>query len=135
MAVVSTDLMIIERSGVLYKTPVSALPPDAAILINARTTTSYTLVLADAGKKITSSNAATQLVTIPTNASVAFPVGTVLGVTQIGAGVLSVKGATGVTVNGLSAGTVAIIARWTGITLTKLATDTWLAEGNVGAAT
>ena len=46
----------------------------------ADTTTAYTLVLGDAGKYVTLSNAASITLTIPTNASVAFDVGTVVNV-------------------------------------------------------
>jgi hypothetical protein len=52
---------------------------------------------------------------------------------MIGAGTSSIVGASGVTINGQTAKTGAIGAQWTGVTLTKTATDTWLAEGNIGA--
>ena len=105
-------------------------PPLAEI--NAQVGTTYTLVLGDAGKVITSSNASAQTLTIPTNASVAFPVGTVISVIQIGAGVLSIAGDTGVTLNGVSAGSGDINTQYMGVTLTKLATDTWIASGDIG---
>ena len=100
--------------------------------VNAQTGTAYTLVLADQNKKITMNNAAANTLTVPTNATVAFPVGTMIGITMLGAGTTSVTGATGVTVNGVSAGSATISAQYTGVTLTKLATDTWLMEGNHG---
>jgi hypothetical protein len=100
--------------------------------VNAQTGTTYTLVIGDGGNIITISNASTQLITIPTNASVAFPVGTIINVVQIGAGVASIKGDTGVTLNGVSAGTGAISARYSGAALLKIATDTWVLSGNVG---
>lgn len=106
--------------------------PKITLTVNAQTGTTYTLVLTDAHKKITMSNASANTLTIPTNAAVAFPVGTVIGVSMIGAGATTVDGDTGVTVNGVSAGGAAISARYTGVTLTKLATDTWLMEGNHG---
>lgn len=101
---------------------------------NAQTGTAYTLVLADRGKLVTMNNASANLLTIPTNASVAFPVGVSIPVLMIGAGVTSIKGATGVTVNGVSAGTVAMSTRYQGASLYKAATDTWIVSGNVGAA-
>ena len=100
--------------------------------VNAQTGTSYTLVLTDAHKKVTMSNASANTLNVPANASVAFPVGTVIGVTMLGAGTTTVDGATGVTINGVSGGAGAISARYTGVTLTKLATDTWVMEGNHG---
>ena len=106
--------------------------PKITLSINAQTGTTYTLVLTDAHKKVTMSNAAANTLTIPLNSSVAFPTGTVIGVSMLGAGTTTVDGDTGVTVNGVSGGGAAISAQYTGVTLTKLATDTWLMEGNHG---
>lgn len=102
------------------------------LTVNAQTGTTYTLVLADAHKKVTMSNASANTLTIPTNASVALPVGTVVGVSMIGAGTTTVDGDTGVTVNGVSGGGATISAQYSGVTLTKIATDEWLMEGNHG---
>ena len=52
------------------------LKQDKSQTINAQTGTTYTLVLTDAGKIVTLSNASAITLTVPTNASVAFPVGT-----------------------------------------------------------
>lgn len=101
------------------------------VTINAQTGTTYTFVLADASKLITSSNSSTQLFTIPTNASVAYPVGTVFVVQQIGTGILSVKGDTGVTLNGVSGGTGAF-TQWASASFIKTATNTWLGMGGIG---
>ncbi len=54
--------------------------------INAQTWTTYTLVLTDASKLITSSNAANQTITVPPNSSVAFPIWTQIDLIQIWAG-------------------------------------------------
>lgn len=54
--------------------------------VNTQTGTAYTLVESDRGKVVLMSNAAANTLTIPSNASVAFPVGTVIGVLQDGAG-------------------------------------------------
>lgn len=101
--------------------------------VNAQTGTTYTLVIGDAGDIVTMSNASAQTLTIPTNASVAFATGTQVDVSQIGAGVTSVAGDTGVTLNGVSAGTGALSAQYGSVTLVKLATDTWLMTGNHAA--
>lgn len=99
---------------------------------NAQTGTAYTLVLADNGKQITRNNAAANTVTIPTNASVALPVGATLTVMQIGAGVTTVVGATGVTVNGVSAGSVPDSARYQMLSLYQISANVWAVSG--GAA-
>jgi len=101
--------------------------------INAQTGTSYTLVLTDNGKYITMNNAAANTLTIPTNASVAFDVGAVIMVAQIGAGATTITASTGVTLNGVSAGSGALSAQYAGVSLLKIGTDAWLAtNGTLG---
>ena len=100
--------------------------------VNAQTGTSYTLVLADASKIVTMENAAANLLTIPPNASVAFPTDTVINVVRKGAGVTTVEGGTGVTVNGVSTGGAAINNQYQGIALLKVATNTWIMSGDHG---
>lgn len=58
--------------------------------INTQSGTAYTLQLSDAGKMVEFTNAAAVTVTIPSNAAVAFPVGTTLSLLQVGAGALTV---------------------------------------------
>lgn len=110
----------------------SAVQPDDPISINAQTGTSYTLVLGDAGKYVTMDNASPNTLTIPTNASVAFPVGTVINVLMLGAGTTTIAGDTGVTVNGVSAGSGDIQTQYQGVSLLKIATDTWIVAGDIG---
>ena len=109
----------------------SAVQPGDPVSINAQTGTAYTLVLADAGKIVSMSNASANTLTIPTNAAVALPVGTVINVTQLGAGTTTIKGDTGVTVNGTSAGSEAISAQYKSASLVKHAADTWVVEGSL----
>jgi hypothetical protein len=99
--------------------------------INAQTGTSYTLVLADAGKLVTCANASPVTVTLPANASVALPVGTVVGIAQLGAGTVTIAGASGVTVNGTVLGSEDISAQYGTAAATKIATDTWLVSGSL----
>lgn len=101
------------------------------VSINTQTGTTYTLVLADAGKLVTLENAGAITLTVPTNASVAFPVGTVVDCAQLGAGLVTTVGATGVTINGVTPGSKASAGQWSGWRLVKLATDTWLATGEL----
>lgn len=95
---------------------------------NAQTGTTYTLVLTDVAKVISMSNAAAITLTVPTNASVAFPTGTQILVYQAGAGQITVSGA-GVTLRSFgsrlkAAGQYAVIG------LLKIATDEWVVFGN-----
>lgn len=99
--------------------------------INAQTGTSYTPGLSDAGKLITLDNAGAIAVTIPANASVAYDVGTSLKFAGIGAGTVTITGATGVSINGSSGGSVVLDGQWAGVELTKLGTNSWLAVGKL----
>jgi len=96
--------------------------------INAQTGTTYTLVLTDAGKNVTTSNASAVTVTIPTNASVAFPTGTVISITNLGAGVTTVAASGGVTLSG----TTLTIAQYNRSSIMKTATDTWVLTSGGG---
>lgn len=92
--------------------------------------TAYTPVLADRNGYKRLDNASAIAVTIPTDASVPFPVGTVLTYEQAGTGAITVSGDTGVTVNArgsltTSAGQFAVLA------LTKVAADEWTLTGDV----
>lgn len=98
--------------------------------INNQAGTSYTLVLADAGSGVRMSNAAAITLTIPTNALVAFPIGTVVLVRQVGAGQVTVSGA-GVTIN-VPAGFLAKTAgQHAAAELHKVAADEWDLRGNL----
>lgn len=100
--------------------------------VNPQTGTAYTLVLADNGKTITRSNAAANTVTIPANATLALPINFTVNVWQIGAGVTTVVGASGVTVNGVSGGSVAVSGAHQILALMKTGTNSWSVAG--GAA-
>ena len=75
-----------------------ATGPDI-LSINAQTTTTYTFGLADIGKWVELNNSSAITATIPTNASVAFPIGTLLNFIQTGTGQVSITGSVGVTLN------------------------------------
>lgn len=89
--------------------------------INVQTGTSYSLLLADAGRLITLNNSSAQTVTIPLNTSIAFPTGTIISLLSLGSGLVTVAGASGVTVTP----TVRTLAQDEGATLIKRDTDTW----------
>lgn len=98
---------------------------------NAQSGTSYTLVLADRGKLVELGNANPITLTIPANASVAFPVGTKIDLLQTGAGQVTVSPAGGVTVNAKTG--LKTSGQWAAATLVKRATDTWVLIGSLSA--
>ena len=99
-------------------------------------TADYTPVLNDQYQTLIQMNKATAVnFTIPTNASVAYPVGTALTILNIGAGTLTIKAVTSGTTTVLSAGTVAAqptLAQYKSAVCVKTATDTWYVIGAIG---
>jgi hypothetical protein len=98
----------------------------------------YTLVLADAGKHIYSANTGAQTLTIPTNASVAFPVGSLITIVNMGSNkiLLSASGVSVIPNGSITALPSAQIPSGTSVQLLKTATNTWNATfGTVAANT
>ncbi|MCK9532233.1 MAG: hypothetical protein M0R77_16985, partial [Gammaproteobacteria bacterium] len=89
--------------------------------ITTVTATTYDLVISDV--YIRASNASPQTVTIPPNATVAFPVGYQISVIQVGAGQVSISPGSGVTVNYPES--LAIRKQFGAVTLTKVGTNEW----------
>ena len=98
---------------------------------NAQTGTTYTLALTDAGKMITLTNASAITLTIPTNGTIAFPINTRIDLLQYGAGQVTVAGA-GVTINS-SGSKLKLTGQYSGASLWKKATDTWVLIGDISA--
>jgi hypothetical protein len=107
-----------------------------AYTLNAQTGTTYTSVLTDSYQVlVTMSNASANAFKIPTNASVAHPVGTVITVLNIGAGTCTISAVTSGTTTVLSAGATAAsptLAQYRSAACIKTATDTWYVVGSVG---
>lgn len=101
------------------------------VVVNAQTGTTYTLALSDSAKIVSCSNAAAITLTVPTNASVAFPTGTQIIIYQAGAGQVTISGA-GITFR--SNGTkLKLTGQYAVATLIKIGTDEWIAAGNLSA--
>ena len=92
--------------------------------INAQTGTTYTFVLADAGKLVTSSNGSAQTLTVPPNSSVAYAIGSQIIVQAIGSGTATLAQGSGVTIQSKDSNK-AIDGQYAGASLIKRAPDTW----------
>jgi hypothetical protein len=99
---------------------------------NAQTGTTYTFVLADAGKIVDLNNASPITLTVPLNSSVAFPVGTRIDIIQTGAGQVTVVGAGGVTINSKGAA-LNITGQWSAATLIQRSANLWVLVGDIEA--
>lgn len=102
----------------------------ATRVLNAQTGTTYTLQLSDAGALVMLNNASAVTLTIPTNASVAFPAGTEIHIAQTGAGQVTVGGS-GVSIRA-TPGTK-LSAQYASARLIYLGSDTWLLTGSLSA--
>lgn len=110
--------------------------PVVNLSINANTATTYTFVLADNGKLVTSNNASAQTLSIPTNASVAYAIGAQINVAWItGAGQPTINAVTPGTTTILSTGATSTAPKLRAVnsvaTCIKIATDTWLVTGDI----
>lgn len=90
----------------------------------------YVLALADAFTLIEMELAGANTVTIPLNASVAFPIGTIIYITQIGAGQTQIVPTGGVTLQS-DGGATKIATQYSEVSLRKRATNTWQLVGNI----
>ena len=103
--------------------------------VGTANTADYTAVLADSYQVLEIMNKATAIAfKIPTDASVAFPVGTVLTVLNIGVGVCTISAVTSGTTTILSAGTVAAaptLAQYKSAACIKTAANTWYVGGAI----
>jgi len=105
------------------------------VAVNAQTVASYTVVLADGLNKIITMDYATANdFKIPTDASVAFPTGTVLNVFVKGAGTTTISAVTSGTTTISSAGATATaptIATKKSASCIKIAANSWIVVGNI----
>jgi hypothetical protein len=96
------------------------------------TSTSYTLALSDQGKHIYSTTMlSSQVITIPPNNTVAFPIGTAVTVVLQGLGSLSINTGTGVAMYLAGSGNTGnkVLTAYGMATLMKVSTNTWFING------
>jgi hypothetical protein len=100
------------------------------IPLNTQTGTTYTLTANDAGQLVTLTNASAITLTVPTNASVPFAIGTQITIAQSGAGQVTVAGDTGVTVSAADS-FLKLRTQWSAATLIKTGTNSWILIGDI----
>jgi hypothetical protein len=103
----------------------------AALGISTQTS-SYTLVLSDAGKLVEFNSASNLTLTIPANSSVAFPVGTQIVVARLGSGKVNIAITTD-TLYSVSSNRY-ISSQYGAVTLVKRTSTTWYLFGDLSAS-
>jgi hypothetical protein len=99
-------------------------------------TNDYTVAIVDSYQVLVSMNKGTAVaLKIPTNATAAIPVGSVITILNKGAGLCTISAVTSGTTTVLSAGAVAAsptLAQYKSAACIKVATDTWYIVGAIG---
>ena len=90
----------------------------------------YDFILTDAGKYLQMSYGSACTMTIPTNASVAFPIGSRIEIEQNGAGQVQILAAVGVTLNS-QGGKTKILGQYATCFIIKIDTNLWTLSGNI----
>jgi hypothetical protein len=102
----------------------------APLAFNAQTGTTYTFVLADAGKLVTSSNGSAQTFTVPPASSEAFATGTQIMVQNLGSANCTLAQGSGVTITSKDSAKE-IDGQYAAATLIKTATNAWTLIGSL----
>ena len=110
------------------------VPRPGVVHIRTLTVTSHTLEPVDQGCILETTGASAVTVTIPDEATVPFETGTLINVTQIGTGIATVEAAAGVSLNGVTGGSVALDGPWSGVALVKRGADAWVIQGALAGA-
>jgi hypothetical protein len=136
-----TERMRINSSGNLLINSTTDNSTGAKLQVNGgityvnifnRQTASYTLVLTDQNDIVEMNVASANNLTIPLNATVAFPIGTEIAVLQYGAGQTTIVATVGVTLRA-KANALKISGQFAGCTLVKVGTDEWYVIGDLTA--
>jgi hypothetical protein len=103
---------------------------DTTLSFNAQTGTTYTLVAADLGKLVTTSNASAVTVTIPPSV---FAAGNIINLQSIGVGLTSLAQGAGVTITstGATASAPTLRARYSACTIICTASNIFTVVGDI----
>lgn len=118
-------------SGTQTLTNKTLSTPIQTIGTNVRTA-SYTLALSDQSKMIEMNSSSATVLTIPTDSTVNFPIGTYIVVLRTGSGSVTIEGMVGVP-SGVTINTtpgLTLRAQWSMATLIKRAANTWVMSGD-----
>jgi hypothetical protein len=122
----------LEATGVVFSDGTQTKAGVPSITTIAAKTDSYTLSnLNERDTIVEISKSSATTLTIPTNSSVAYPVGTTIDIIQTGTGQVTIAGAGGVTVNATPG--LKLRTQWSSATLLKRAENTWLVYGDLTA--
>jgi len=132
---IAIDATVATLTGTQTLTNKTLTDPKINLAFNADSGSTYTAVLTDNGKVVTMDNGSGNTFRIPTNASVAFPIGTQINVLQIGAGQTTINavtsGTTTIQSTGATAAAPKLRVRYAAATCLKAGTDLWYVFGDI----
>jgi hypothetical protein len=122
----------VEVAGVVFSDGTQTKQGVPSITTISQKTAGYTLSsLTERDTIIEIADASSHTLTIPSDSTLDFPVGTTLDVIQTGGGQVTIAGAQGVTVNATPG--LKLRTQWSSATLLKRAANTWLVFGDLSA--
>lgn len=127
--VAGTGITLSNNSGE-GATPTIAL---SDVVANAQTAT-YTLALTDKNKMVEMNVGSANILYVPTDASVNFPVGATIDVLQTGTGKTQIAAVSSGTTTINSASGFYLRAQWSSATLIKRAANTWVVVGDLATS-
>jgi hypothetical protein len=127
-----SGLVTASATGVAFSDGTQTKIGVPSITTISQKTDSYTLSnLNERDVIIEISKGSATTLTIPTDATIDYPVGTTLDIIQTGSGQVTIAGAVGVTVNATPG--LKLRTQWSSATLLKRASNTWLVFGDLTA--
>lgn len=140
VAVTNTNLATINSTGTTnnntlnstYNTNLAGINSVSNMTVITESGTTRTLAyLTDANQTILCSSSSPTTITVPTNSSQAFPVGSMVEIIQYGSGQVNVAAAGGVTIRQVDSLSKTRV-QYSSISLQKIATDEWILNGDLG---
>jgi hypothetical protein len=132
---IAIDSTVATLTGTQTLTNKTLTDPKINLAFTADSGSSYTAVLTDNGKVVTMDNGSGNTFRLPTNASVAFPIGTQINVLQIGAGQTTINavtsGTTTIQSTGAAPAAPKLRVRYSAATCLKAGTDLWYVFGDI----
>lgn len=104
---------------------------DPTLTVQADKTAAYTVALTDASQLIPVNSASALIVSIPTDASVAFPTGTQINILRKGTGLVTIAAVTPGTTTVSATPGLKLRAQWSTATLIKHAANAWVVVGDL----
>lgn len=131
------ERMRIDSSGNLNVSETIRTTKGVVYNINPQTGTSYTFAISDGGSIVTTNNSSANTFSIPTNASVAFAIGTSINIIQIGTGTTTIQattsGTTTVASNAATSTAPKLRTQYSSATAIKISTspEVWYVVGDI----